>query len=333
VFLYVSGYNDSGIAIYHFDTGTGALTAMGSATAGSAPTYSVASPSGKFLYVDDEATAATITAFSVGANGALTKMNTVKTGGAGTAQMSISPDGKWIVAADYDSDSVDVLGLSSDGSVGAVSDSQPGCPSAHNVQFDPSGKFLLAACKSDSGKDSPRILQFSFAAGKLTANSPAAVMFGADPRHMTFDAAVKHLYVLTEATDQIFYFDYDSSSGKIANPQVVSALDAGGKAGAGGHIDFGGKFLYAANRSDNSIGIFSIDATGKPTGATWQRTATSDVREFSFDPTGKYLVTANQAGSQVTVFSVDATSGKLTPVGSPTSTKSQAAAVTFVALP
>jgi 6-phosphogluconolactonase len=192
---------------------------------------------------------------------------------------------------------------------------------------------MLAACKSDSGKASPRILQFSFAGGKLTPNTPAAVMFGADPRHMTFDAARKHLYVVTEDSNQLFWFDYDSSAGKISNPQMISALPAGGKVGAGGHIAFGASFLYVSNRSDNSIGIFSIDASGKPQNGAWQKMGTNDAREFSFDPTGKYMIVANQTPSQVTVFSMDASSGKLTPVGTPTATKSQASAVTIVGVP
>jgi 6-phosphogluconolactonase len=333
VFLYVSGYNDSNIAVYRFNTVTGGLISTGSAAAGTAPTYSVAASSGRFLYVDDEIGSATITAYGIGANGALTKMNTVKTGGAGTAHLSISPDGKWIVAADYDSDSVSVLALNADGSVGAISDRQLGCPSAHHVQFDSSGKFMLAACKSDAGKDAPRILQFGFAAGKLTPNTPAAVMFGADPRHMTFGLDRRHLYVITEDSNQLFWFDYDSTTGRISNPQMMSALDTGGKVGAGGHIAFGGNDLYVANRSDNSIGIFSVDSVGKPRRVAWQRVGAVDVREFSFDPSGKYLIVANQMASRVTVFGVDAGTGQLTPAGSPISTNSQASAVTIVALP
>jgi 6-phosphogluconolactonase len=158
-------------------------------------------------------------------------------------------------------------------------------------------------------------------------------MFGADPRHMTFDAAHKHLYVCTEETSQIFWFDYDATSGKISNPQMLSALDAGGMPGAGGHIAFNGPFLYVANRSDRSIGIFSVDAAGKPQSVGWQRMGAVDVREFSSDPSGKYMIVANQTPSQVTVFKIDGASGKLTPVGSPLAAKSQASAVTIVGLP
>jgi 6-phosphogluconolactonase len=334
VMVYVSGYDEASIQVYTFQAG--ALTAMGSVPAGTAPSYTTMAPSKKFLYASDEIEASTVTAYAIGADGALTKLNTVATGGKGTAHLAVSPDGKWIVTANYDSDDVSVLGLNTDGSVGAKSDQQPGCPSAHNILFDPSGNFLLAACKSDPmvmptdpKKDPPRILQFGFAAGKLTNATP--VMFGADPRHLTFDAAHKHVYAMTEAMNLVYWFDYDGATGKVSNPKMVSALDTGAKPGAGGHLAFSGAYLYAGNRIDNSLAIFSVDATGKPTSAGWQKTGFDWVREFSFDPSGKYLLAGNQMAGTITVFSVDA-AGKLTQVGTPTMVKGHPAAVTVLAL-
>ena len=93
--------------------------------------------------------------------------------------------------------------------------------------------------------------------------------------------------------------------------------------------EFGGARLYVSNRSDNSIGIFSVDAAGRPQKVGWQRMGAADVREFSFDPTGQFMVTANQSSSQVTVFRVDPAAGTLTQVGTPTTVASQATAVTF----
>jgi 6-phosphogluconolactonase len=336
--VYVSGYDEPSIGIYRFEGG--ALTATGSAPAGMAPSYIAFAPSRKFLYASDEVEASTVTGYAIGADGALTRLDTVATGGKGTAHLAISPDGQWIVAANYDSDSITVLGLNADGTVGAPSDEQAGCPSAHNILFDPSGKFVLAACKSDRmngpddpKKDPPRILQFGFAQGKLSPSAPAAVMFGADPRHLTFDAAHKHLYVMTEATNALYWFDYDAANGLIANPQMVSALEAGGTMGAGGHLAFGGPFLYVANRTDGSLGVFAIAAGGKPTSLATQHTGAAWVREFAFDPSGKYLIAGNQMASTVTVFGIDAVSGKLTPVGTPTTVKGHPAMVAILPLP
>ncbi|HXU79847.1 MAG TPA: beta-propeller fold lactonase family protein [Polyangia bacterium] len=335
VVVYVSGYDDASIAVYGFQAGT--LTARTSAPAGMAPSYLTVAPSKKFLYASDEVEASTVTAYAIGADGGLTKLNTVATGGKGTSHLAISPDGKWIVAANYDSDDVSVLGLNADGSVGAKSDQQPGCPSAHNILFDPSGNFLLAACKSDPmvmptdpKKDSPRILPFAFAAGKLTAGAP--VTFGADPRHLAFDASHKHVYAMTEAGNALYWFDYDSATGKVSNPQMVTALDAGAKPGAGGHLAWNGSFLYAGNRTDGSIAIFSVDASGKPSSVGWQKTGTAWIREFAFDPSGKYLIAGNQMASTVTVFAVDA-AGKLTAAGTPTTVKGHPAMVLVLELP
>jgi 6-phosphogluconolactonase len=338
VAVYVSGYDEASIGVYGFSAG--ALTSTGSAPAGMAPSYIAIAPSKKFLYASDEVEASTITAYAIGAGGALTKLNTVATGGKGTAHLAISPDGKWILTANYDSDDLSVLALAADGTVGAKSDQQPGCPSAHNVLFDPSGNFVLAACKSDPmvmptdpKKDPPRLLQFAFAAGKLTASNPAAVMFGADPRHLTFDAAHKHVYAMTEAMNALYWFDYDAATGKVSNPQKVTTLDAGGKVGAGGHLAFNGSFLYAVNRTDNSLAIFSVDGTGKPTSVGWQKMGVDWIREFAFDPSGKYLLVGNQMAGTVTVFTVDATTGKLTASGAPLTVKGHPAEVIVLDLP
>jgi 6-phosphogluconolactonase len=80
----------------------------------------------------------------------------------------------------------------------------------------------------------------------------------------------------------------------------------------------GGKFLYVSNRDDNSIGVFTLDATtGKPQAGSWQRMTTEEVRHFSIDASGAYLLAANQKTAVIAVFKIDATTGALSPVGTP----------------
>jgi 6-phosphogluconolactonase len=337
VYAYISGYDEPSVSVYRFDPATGALTLSSSAPAGVAPSYIAVTPSKKYAYVTDEDSASKVYAYRIGAAGALEPINSVATGGMGTAHIAVSPDGKWIVAANYDSDSVSVLAINADGSVGARSDDRPGCPSAHNVLFDPSGKFLLIACKSDPAmgttpaKAPAKILQYGFAAGKLAPATPAEVTFGADPRHLAFDASHKHVYVMTEASSLLYWFDYDAASGKISNPQMVATVDAGGNSAAGGHVALNGNFLYVSARQDNSLAVFSLDGSGKPTKI--QRVPSAFVREFAFDPSGKYLLAGNQMAGTVSVFSVDAATGKLAPVGTPLAVKGHPAMVTFVQVP
>jgi 6-phosphogluconolactonase len=42
-------------------------------------------------------------------------------------------------------------------------------------------------------------------------------------------------------------------------------------------------------------------------------------RNFAIDPTGQYLLAANQNSDTLVVFKIDRATGKLTPVGAPTS--------------
>ena len=81
-----------------------------------------------------------------------------------------------------------------------------------------------------------------------------------------------------------------------------------------------GKFVYASNRTTNSIAMFSVDATsgrlttiGHETGGGMVRTP----RDFGIEPSGRFLLVANQGTNTVLVFRIDATAGTLTRVGDP----------------
>jgi 6-phosphogluconolactonase len=78
--------------------------------------------------------------------------------------------------------------------------------------------------------------------------------------------------------------------------------------------DAAGKFLYASNRGDDSITIFTIDArSGKLSPVDRVRTGGQEPRHFTLDPTGNWLFAANQNSNDIRVFRVDPKSGRLTP--------------------
>jgi len=81
-------------------------------------------------------------------------------------------------------------------------------------------------------------------------------------------------------------------------------------------IDSGGRFVYASNRGDDSITVYSI-ASGKGSISTVEKVSTQGKipRGFKIDPSGKYLIAGNQNSNNVVVFQRDAKSGKLTPTG------------------
>ena len=153
---------------------------------------------------------------------------------------------------------------------------------------------------------------------------------------MAFDAGEKHAYVLSELDNTITSFDYDKATGRLAHPDTVSTVAAGGKKTEAGHIlvHRGGKFLYASNRVDNSLAIFAIDPrTGRLKIKGWQRALVDYVRDFAVDSTGKFLVAANQNAAKLAVFRIDSATGQLTAVGGTLTVPPMPAFVGIVALP
>jgi 6-phosphogluconolactonase len=72
------------------------------------------------------------------------------------------------------------------------------------------------------------------------------------------------------------------------------------------HITPDGRFLYAAERTGNQIGAFSVDgATGKLSylGAT---ATEPQPRGFQIDPTGKYLVASGEKSDTISVYAIEA---------------------------
>jgi 6-phosphogluconolactonase len=307
-YVYVSGYAPT-ISIARWNPGTGGLVMAGAARAGTAPSFLAFAPSGRFAYALDEVDADAIIAYAVEPGGALREIGRQAAGGKGAAHLAVHPSGRWIATAHYDSGNVTIHALRPDGTVGAQSDARQDCRAAHQTVFAAAGRVAFVSCLQSN-----RVLQFRFNEGKLM-DGPAVELPG--PRHLALDRAEAHAYVLSEGENVITTFDL--VGGRLVRARSVSSVAPGGTRGEAAEIIIhpSGKFLYASNRNDNSIGIFAIDRGGDLSAVDWQRTSAECVRHFAIDPSGGYLLAANQKANRLAVFKVDRTTGKLTAVGVP----------------
>jgi 6-phosphogluconolactonase len=81
-------------------------------------------------------------------------------------------------------------------------------------------------------------------------------------------------------------------------------------------LDNAGHFVYASNRCNDSITVFSVDPQkGTLTKVQVVPTGGKTRRNFSLDPTRRFLLAANQDSDTIVVFNVDKASGRLTPGG------------------
>lgn len=347
--------NGRGIHLFQVDRDTGAMTPCGLHEMGTSPSALAFNADQTRLYSANETErigeneAGSISAFAIDrTDGTLKLLNSVSSGGKGPAHLSVHPSGKFVLAANYFGGSVVVLPIRPDGSLGPASDfkkdegkigptkatnAPPGSfaisghdlAHAHMIEADPSGRFVLHV---DLGLDKIYLWKFDDEKGLLSPNDPASVSLppGDGPRHFHFHPNGRWLYSLQEEGSTIVLFDYDSAQGKLSQRKTISSLPpgfAGSNFCSGILVSEDGRFVYAGNRLHDSIGIFSIGATGELTFVADEWTRGDYPRSFNFDPTGKFLYSCNQRGDNIAVFRVDQKlgtlkfTGKYTPVGNP----------------
>ena len=108
--------------------------------------------------------------------------------------------------------------------------------------------------------------------------------------------------------------------GTLTRLQNISTLPegfTGSNTAAQVAVDSSGRFLYASNRGDDSIAVFSIDdrAGNAESGAAGGAVEVRAPRHFTLDPGNQWLLVANQDTSNIVVFARNSHSGLLTPSG------------------
>jgi len=321
--VYIGG-SSSTISVLGLDLTTGALSARSTANGGSNPAYLAWDGAQRFLYAANGGQGR-VTSFSIGALGALTRIGDVSTAGMGymatVTHVSVHPTGDWVLTAHFDSGHVAVLPVGANGLAGAPVDIEHPAAEAHQIVSDASGRHVFVPCRSGNV-----IAQYAFDAtsGQLSAATPPTVPAesGAGPRHIAFHPNQQFAYVINELNGTITSYRYDATAGLLSSPQSMSSAPAGMNETSSAHVVVhpSGRFVYTSNRTTNTIGMFSVDATsgrlttiGHETGGGAVRTP----RDFGMEPGGRFLLVANPGTNTVLVFRIDTTAGTLTRVGDP----------------
>jgi 6-phosphogluconolactonase len=356
ILAYVGAYTPNGQGIYLFsvDLSTGDLTQVKVAAAVPSPSWLALHPNKGFLYAVNEisnfngTTSGSVTAFTVNpSTGDLTFLNVVSSQGGGPAHLSVDPLGQFVFVANYGGGSFAVLPIQSNGSLGNATDvhvdvgsvgptkatnAPPGsfaisghdAPHAHMIQADPAGKFVFGA---DLAQDRIYSWLLDRPTGKLIPNSPAFVSLppGDGPRHFAFHPNGRWFYSLQEEASTLVFFDYNALSGVLTPQQMVSTLPqefVGTNFTSEVMVSGNGKFVYAANRLHDSVGIFAVDpGTGQLTAVGDEWTRGDYPRNFNIDPTGSFLYVCDQRSDSIAAYEVAGHklefTGQYTPVGSP----------------
>jgi 6-phosphogluconolactonase len=242
--------------------------------------------------------------------------------------------GRFLLGASYGGHKVSVNPVGADGRVGEPIQTVATARNAHSIRTDNTNRFVFVP---HLGTD--QVFQFLFdeKSGRLTANTPPVLQLktGSGPRHFITSNDNRYVYLLNELNATVTTLALDGKTGLLTEVASVSALPPDSKLVPGGprgpdapqrnrdndiwasdlHLTPNGRFLYAAERTSNSIAAFSVDsATGK-LGYLGSTPTEKQPRGFRIDPTGRTMVVSGELSDTLSTYSIDAASGALKPIG------------------
>ncbi|MET9295611.1 lactonase family protein [Streptomyces sp. NPDC003077] len=317
----------TGVGLGTYDAVTGEITATGVLTGVPDPSYLALSACRRTLYAVNEREEGTVTAIALRADGRHRVLGSRSTGGGGPCHLSVHPSGRWLLSANYGSGSVAVHPI--DVLTGALGDrtdlvahtapppgpGQSG-PHAHQIVTAPDGRYVLAV---DLGNDTVYTYWLHGLSGRLRRVSAVTPRPGAGPRHLTFHPSGRYAYLANEVDNTVVVCAYDPANGRLSPGEPQSTGTGPGTSyPAQFLVTRNGRFAFLANRGDNSLTRYAVEAGGGrlrllgtvPVGGDFPR-------HLAFSPAGDLLFAGNQRSGTVTVFAVDPKRGELRRLGEP----------------
>jgi len=256
------------------------------------------------------------------ATGELTHLNRQCAQGTVPCYVSIDRNMQHVLVANYGDGSVSVLPVLEEGKLGPVvtNSKQTGGDktNAHCFIYSPDEKYALAA---NLGLDRIFVYHYDPQAGRICPDDPSSLKTadGAGPRHLAFHPNGKLLYAMTEYDNTVIAMSWNAADGKLELIDTYDALSPGfsdKSYGSDIHIHPSGKFLYGANRGDDTIVIFAVDEqTGRLTLVGHEPTQGNFPRSFLIGPAGRFLLVANEQSDSILTFAIDQETGKLNHTG------------------
>jgi 6-phosphogluconolactonase len=328
------GSTSKGIYAFRWDADGGTLAPLGLAGATVNPSFLTLSPNRRYLYAVNEVdqyrgqTSGSVTSFAV-KEGTLKAINTVSSGGGGPCKITVDHTGKAAFVANYDGGSAASYRVLGNGGLSkAVSRFQysghgadperQAAPHTHCTTVSPDNRFVLV---NDLGLDRISVYHLDPLTASLTPNDPPyyEALPGSGPRSFAFHPSGKWAYSLNEIANTVDVLAWDAERGVLTRLQNISTLPEGfngSNTTATVAVDSSGRFVYASNRGDNSIAVFSIDdRDGKLKPVQRMDCGGKTPRHFALDPGNEWLLVANEDSSNIVIFARNTRSGLLTPTG------------------
>lgn len=310
------------------------LPASGNNPSTASPSTIALDPTRTHLYAGNEyGPPGAVTAYSINrSTGDLTLLNGQPAVGA-PAHVSVDETGRYLFSAEYSGSYFEVFPIMVGGSLGpavfqqqdlgnvgptTATNAPPGSfafsahegPNGHphQMETDPSNRWVLG---TDAGQD--RIYVWKLTPGANPPLTPAATPFvntppGDGPRHFAFHPHGVWMYSIQEEASTIMFWEFNRATGALSPQQIISSLPpgfAGTSFTSEIRVSDDGNFVYGANRTSDTICVFSVGRDGSLTQVSHASTLGDYTRIFTIDPTGRFIVSGNQRADNVTTFRIN----------------------------
>lgn len=252
--LYVS---NAATNLAQFTIGTGgALASAGTPlTTGSTMWGITGDPAGKFFYA---ANSGSSFVFQYGITSGVLSAMTPASVASGTNPQSVivDPTGSYLFAANTAGNTISAYTIGGTGGLTANGAAIATATTPTALAMDPAGKFVFAANNGGAGTISQYTVNTGAPIGRLTANSTASTA-GDTATWVTIEPNGNYGY----ATAGTKIYQYSLGTNGILSPLTTASIS---NTVAGNFIaaDPSGKFVYVANKLDNSINAYSIGTGG-----------------------------------------------------------------------
>jgi 6-phosphogluconolactonase len=313
--VYVSNADSREISVLELDASSRQLKPVETVTVSGTAMPMAVSPDKRHLYVSLRSQPFSVSSFAIDpSTGKLAPVSTVPLPD-NMAYVATDRSGRFLLSASYTGDKIAINPIDKPGFVNAepvqVVQTRK---HAHAILTDRANKHLFA---SNLGGDILLQYRFDAATGRVAANEPAFVETkkGAGPRHFVFSPDDRFAYLVNELDGTLNSYRFDAGKGTLAETGSVSVVPSGFQGGAPASAELritpDGRFIYASERTSNTIAAFKVDGeTGALTPAGSFATETQP-RGFNIDPRGRFLVAAGQKSNSATLYAIDPETGAL----------------------
>lgn len=309
-----------GISVYKINDATGEWKLVQTAESKDNPSWLGFDHTGEYLYTV-HGDFYEVSSYKVDKTGKLSYMGTSASGGKNPVFLMPDKTNRFVYVATLQGGAVSVLERKEDGS---LSDpvfqahleglTKEGLSHAHQCQLDRTGNWLLVPTQGRKKGYGAVFVFKTFEDGSLKQVQRFDIGDDQEPRHLVCSIDNKTVYVLNEKGSTISVLKFDDKEGKLESVGMVSTLpgDYKGESQAGEIlIQPDGKYIYATNRTHDSICVFAIRQDGMPEPIQWISSRGKIPRFMGMGWNGTKLFAANEETDTIEIFNIARESGKL----------------------